>query len=74
MFRMCLSLFDYKSKASRDRKGLTYLKNKVTRRRVLMGLPGSLTSGAACAPCAHGQLQCEFRRGTPVPSSPVPQP
>ena len=29
-FRMCLSLYDYQSKASRYRKGLTYLKNRVT--------------------------------------------
>ena len=28
--RMCLSLFDYQSKASRYRKGLTYLKNRIT--------------------------------------------
>ena len=28
--RMCLSLYDYQSKASRDRKGLTYLKNRTT--------------------------------------------
>ena len=28
--RMCLSLYDYQSKANRDRKGLTYLKNRVT--------------------------------------------
>ena len=28
--RMCLSLYDYQSKASRYRKGLTYLKNRVT--------------------------------------------
>ena len=27
---MCLSLYDYQSKASRYRKGLTYLKNRVT--------------------------------------------
>ena len=27
---MCLSLYDYKAKASRYRKGLTYLKNRVT--------------------------------------------
>ena len=27
---MCLSLYDYQSKANRDRKGLTYLKNRVT--------------------------------------------
>ena len=28
--RMCLSLYDYQSKASRYRKGLTYLKNRAT--------------------------------------------
>ena len=27
--KMCLSLYDYQSKASRYRKGLTYLKNRV---------------------------------------------
>ena len=27
---MCLSLYDYQSKANRYRKGLTYLKNRVT--------------------------------------------
>ena len=27
---MCLSIYDYQSKASRYRKGLTYLKNRVT--------------------------------------------
>ena len=27
---MCLSLYDYQSTASRYRKGLTYLKNRVT--------------------------------------------
>ena len=27
---MCLSLYDYQSKTSKYRKGLTYLKNKVT--------------------------------------------
>ena len=27
---MCLSLYDYQAKASRYRKGLTYLKNKAT--------------------------------------------
>ena len=27
---MCLSLYDYQSKTSRYRKGLTYLKNRVT--------------------------------------------
>ena len=29
-FRMCLSLYDYQAKASRYRKGLTYLKNRAT--------------------------------------------
>ena len=29
-FRMCLSLYDYQSKASRYRNVLIYLKNKVT--------------------------------------------
>ena len=29
-FRMCLSLYDYQSKASRYTKGLTFLKNRVT--------------------------------------------
>ena len=28
--RMCLSLYDYQSKASRYRKGFIYLKNRVT--------------------------------------------
>ena len=28
--RMCLSLYDYQAKASRYRKGLTYLKNRAT--------------------------------------------
>ena len=27
---MCLSLYDYQAKASRYRKGLTYLKNRAT--------------------------------------------
>ena len=27
-FRMCLRLFDYQDKASRYRKGLTYMKNR----------------------------------------------
>ena len=29
-FRMCLSLYNYQAKASKYRKGLTYLKNRAT--------------------------------------------
>ena len=29
-FRICISLYDYQSKASRYKKGLTYLQNKAT--------------------------------------------
>ena len=30
IYIMCLSLYDYQAKASRYRKGLTYLKNRAT--------------------------------------------
>ena len=41
-FRMCLSLYDYQSKANRYSNGLAYLKNRVTtnQKHTIGGFPG----------------------------------